>query len=105
MVGDETKGSVAQSRDASVELAQPVGSVVGVSKYDHRTIVVWPGLVHVRSGTAHQYKSTWLEVVDVNGVCVVFFELACGGKAASKDALVDGGEVHQVFLQLAHLDG
>ena len=98
MVGDETKGSVAQSRDASVELAQPVGSVVGASKYDHRTIVAQPGLVHVRSSTAHQYESAWFEVVDANGVCIVFSELACGGKAASEDAVTDGGEVHRVFL-------
>ena len=78
---------------------------MGVSKYDHRTIVAWLGLVHVRSGTVHQYESAWFEVVDVNGVCIVFFKLACRGKAASEDVVVDGGEVCRLFLQLACSDG
>ena len=97
VVGDKSKGGVAQSRDASIELAQPVGSVASASKYDHWTVVVWPGLVHVGSGTAHQYEGAWFEVVDADRVCIVFFELACRGEAASKDAVVDGGEVRRCY--------
>jgi len=88
-------------QDSSIQLAEPVCAIAGVSENNYWAIVMWPCLVNVGAGTAHKNKCAWSEVKVADCVCMMLLKLAGGDKAAGKDVIVDGGKVSWAFLELA----
>jgi len=80
-------------QDSSIQLAEPVCTIVGASENDHRAVVAWPCLVHVGAGAAHKNECAWSKVKVADHVHVMFLKLVGRGEAAGDDAVVDGGKV------------
>jgi len=74
--------------------------MAGVSENDHGAIISWSCLVHVRAGAAYKDECAQGEVEVVDHVRMLLFEPAGRGKVAGGDAVMDGCEVGQVFLEL-----
>ena len=89
----------------AIKLAKTICTIGHASKNDHQAKVLWLHLIHVGEGVVDKYKQARGKVIVTYSVGKLLLELADGGMAAGSDAVMDGGEVGRVFLELAGIGG